>query len=173
MTHVERVAAFDRLRERYLRLLTAVLWNLTGDRELFAEPMQNALLGLWRHVEKLDTEQAASYIYRIALSASAKAWRQRTGRNGDIHPRPPGADDSPETRTRRAELITLVRRTISGLPEQQGRAVVMRYFEQQDYSAIATGLGCSEAAARSHVSKAVATLRRKLATKQERDHGEV
>jgi DNA-directed RNA polymerase specialized sigma24 family protein len=47
----------------------------------------------------------------------------------------------------------------------------MRYFEQKDYPAIAARLGCSEAAARSHVSKAVATLKRKLATRQERDHG--
>ena len=37
----------------------------------------------------------------------------------------------------------------------------MRHFEQKDYSTIADGLGCSEAAARSHVSKAVATLKRK------------
>ncbi|UCD49161.1 MAG: sigma-70 family RNA polymerase sigma factor [Phycisphaerales bacterium] len=171
MTHAERVAAFDRLREKHLRFLTAVLWKLTGDRELFAEAMQYALLALWRHVEKLDTEKAASYIYRIALSANAKAWRQRIGRNGDIRPQPAGADDSPETRTDRADLVAQIRRTITRLPDRQSRALVMRYFEQKDYAAIAAHLGCSEAAARSHVSKAVATLRRKLAARQERDHG--
>jgi len=48
----------------------------------------------------------------------------------------------------------------------------MRYFEQKDYPAIAACLGCTEAAARSHVSKAVATLKGKLAARQEQDHGE-
>jgi RNA polymerase sigma factor (sigma-70 family) len=149
MTHAERVAVFDRLRTRYLRFLTAVLWRLTGDRELFAEAMQYALLGLWQHVEKLEGTKAASYLYRIALSANAKAWRQRIGRNGDIHLRPAGSDDRPENKTHRADLVAQVRRTISGLPDKQGRAVVMRYFEQKDYPTIADGLGCSEAAARS------------------------
>lgn len=172
MTHAERVEVFDRLRAKYLRFLTAVLWRLTGDRELFAEAMQYALLGLWQHVEKLEGERVTSYIYRIALSANSKAWRQRIDRNGDVNPRPTGLDKSPEEKAHRADLVARVRRTISGLPDQQGRAVVMRYFEQKDYSTIADGLGCSEAAARSHVSKAVATLRRKLAARQERDHGE-
>ena len=172
MTHTERVAVFDRLRERHLRFLTAVLWRLAGDRELFAEAMQYALLGLWQHAEKLEGETAASYIYRIALSANSKAWRQRIGRNGDTTARQTGPDGSPEEKAHRADLVARVRRTISRLPEKQGRAVVMRYFEQKDYSTIADGLGCSEAAARSHVSKAVATLKRKLAVKQERDDGE-
>jgi DNA-directed RNA polymerase specialized sigma24 family protein len=43
----------------------------------------------------------------------------------------------------------------------------MRYFEQQQYNEIAEKLGCSEAAARSHVSKALATLKSKLATLKE------
>ena len=172
MTHEERVAAFDRLRARYLRLLTAVLWKLSGDRELFAEAMQYALLGLWRHVEKLEGAKAARYLYRIALSASAKAWRQRIGRNGDIAGMPIAPDKCPETQVRQADLVAQVRWTVSRLPEKQGRAVVMRYLEQKDYRTIAECLGCSEATARSHVSKAVATLRSRLAAKQEQDHGE-
>jgi DNA-directed RNA polymerase specialized sigma24 family protein len=43
----------------------------------------------------------------------------------------------------------------------------MRYFEQKDYAAIAAALGCTEAAARSHVSKAIARLRSKLAAHAE------
>jgi DNA-directed RNA polymerase specialized sigma24 family protein len=38
----------------------------------------------------------------------------------------------------------------------------MRYLEQQDYRAIAEKLCCSDAGARSHVSKAVATLKSRL-----------
>jgi len=163
MTQEMRVEVFDRLRARYLRFLTVALWRLTGDRELFAEAMQYALLGLWQHAEKLQGRKAPSYIYRIALSANSKAWRQRMGRNGDIVPRQTGLDKSPEEEIHRADLVTQVRRTISRLPNRQSRAVVMRYFEQKDYQAIAAHLGCTEAAARSHVSKAVATLRTKLA----------
>ena len=167
MEHAERIEVFDRLRAKHLRFLTAVLWRLTGDRELFAEAMQYALLGLWRHAEKLEGAKATSYIYRIALSANSKAWRQRVGRNGEIRPIPAGAPKSPEHRIDRADLVVRVRRAIAGLPQRQAKAVVMRYLEQENYPAIAAHLDCSEATARSHVSKAVATLRSKLAPHSE------
>ena len=162
MTDAERVAAFERVRARHFGFLSGVLWKLSGDRELFAEAMQYALLGLWRHVEKLEGKKGAGYIYRIALSANSRAWRERIGRNGDMPVRSVAANEDPEGKTQRAEIAALVRLTISRLPERQGRAVVMRYLEQMDYPAIAARLGCREAAARSHVCKAVARLRREL-----------
>jgi RNA polymerase sigma factor (sigma-70 family) len=173
MTHQERLAVFDELRAKYLRFLTGVLWKLTGDRELFAEAMQYALLGMWRHLEKLGREEAPGYLYRIALSANAKAWRGRIGRNGKA---PPGWVDGhaePVPPPERTELQRTVRQAIAGLPDKQGRALVMRYLEQQDYEAIAAALGCSEATARSHVSKAVAALKGQLvSTKWDWDDGE-
>ncbi len=176
MRRDERIEVFDRLRAKHLPLLTAVLWKLAGDRELFAEAMQYALLGMWRHVEKLDGANAPGYIYRIALSANSRAWRDRIGRDGQMsHSAADPCEESPPA-SDQAELRQAVRRAIASLPIKQGRAIVMRYLEQQDYPAIAAVLGCSEATARSHVSKAVAALRSRLATrmqmKQEWDDGE-
>lgn len=45
----------------------------------------------------------------------------------------------------------------------------MRYLEQQRYEDIARNLGCSEAGARSHVSKALAALKGKLANLTDRE----
>jgi RNA polymerase sigma factor (sigma-70 family) len=174
MTREERIEVFDRLRAKHLGFLTAVLWKLSGDRELFAEAMQYALLAMWRHVEKLNGDHAQSYVYRIALSSNSRAWRSRIGRDGSIPPGSRHGHEGPALGTDRTELHKAVRRAIACLPGKQGRAIVMRYLEQQEYEAIAAGLGCSEATARSHVSKAVATLRNKLAVriKWERDDGE-
>jgi RNA polymerase sigma factor (sigma-70 family) len=176
MRRDERIEVFDRLRARHLPLLTAVLWKLAGDREIFAEAMQYALLGLWRHVEKLEGPHAAGYVYRIALSANSRAWRQRVGRDGQAGFTPADVSEESGFEPAQAELRQAVRRAIASLPARQGRAVVMRYLEQQDYPTIATVLGCSEATVRSHVSKAVATLRSLLAMrvqmKQEWDDGE-
>jgi len=176
MRRDERIEVFDRLRAKHLPLLTAVLWRLSGDREIFAEAMQYALLGMWKHVEKLEATAAHGYVYRIALSANSRAWRNRIGRDGQaLHVAADSCEESPPGPDL-AELRQAVRRAIASLPRRQGRAIVMRYLEQQDYSAIAAGLGCSEATARSHVSKAVATLRSRLTAqvrmKQEWDHGE-
>ncbi|UCG58921.1 MAG: sigma-70 family RNA polymerase sigma factor [Phycisphaerales bacterium] len=169
MKHSERTEIFNKVRARYSVFLLSVLWKLTGDRELFTEAMQYTLMAMWQHVEKLNGKKAQSYIYRIALTSNSKAWRNRIGKNGDLPHGRIGSALGPDERLSRNELASTVRRQISQLPTKQSKAIVMRYLEQQDYPVIAEKLSCSEAGARSHVSKAVATLRSKLATLAERE----
>ena len=120
------------------------------------------MLGIWRHVEKLDGEKAQSYIYRIALTANSKAWLDRIGKDEQITFEKQGSESDPSERVSSNESHGKVRKAIAGLPGKQGRAIVMRYFEQKQYSEIAENLGCSEAGARSNVSKAIAALKRIL-----------
>jgi len=163
MKHSERLEFFEKVRAKYLVFLPSILWKLTGDRELFAEAMQYALLGMWQNVEKLNGKKAAGYIYKIALTANSKAWRNRIGKNGQFHRSRIGIDKDPVEKIGRIELAVKVRSAISRLPARQAKAIVMRYFEQQDYENIAGQLRCSQAGARSHVSKAIAALKNKLA----------
>lgn len=163
MKYSKRAETFGQLKARYTGFLASVLWRLTGDRELFTEAMQYALLGMWQHVEKLSGKKAGAYIYRIALSGASKAWKERIGRDGEISKSQIGVEKSPDEKLDRMELVTIVRRAIVQLPAKQARAVVMRYLEQQDYGNIAAQLCCSEAGARSHVSKAIAALKSRLA----------
>jgi RNA polymerase sigma factor (sigma-70 family) len=156
-----RAEIFEQVRARYIGLLTSVLWKLTSDRELFTEAMQYALMGMWQHLGKLNSEKAYAYIYKIALSANSKAWRNRIGKDGQLTGHM-GFDKSADDKLDRDELAMIVRREITRLPNKQAKAIVMRYLEQQDYPNIATKLSCTEASARSHVSKAVATLKSKL-----------
>ncbi len=169
MKFSKRAETFRQVKAQYIDYLASVLWKLTGDRELFTEAMQYTLLGMWQHVEKLNDKKAGAYIYRIVLTANSKAWRERIGRNGEFSPSQIGIQESPDEKLDRSELVTMVRRAISQLPAKQSKAVVMRYLEQQDYGNIAAQLRCSQAGARSHVSKALATLKGKLATLAEQE----
>jgi RNA polymerase sigma-70 factor (ECF subfamily) len=163
-----RAETFEQLRAKYIRFLTSVLWKLTGDRELFTEAMQYTLLGMWQNIEKLNGKKAASYIYRIALTANSKAWRNRIGKDGEFVKSRIALDNGPDETLARDEFASIVRRQISNLPAKQGRAIVMRYLEQKDYKDIAEKLCCTQAGARSHVSKAIDTLKSKLADLIER-----
>jgi len=163
MKYARRVEIFEQAKAECGGFLASVLWKLTGDRELFTEAMQYALLGMWRNVEKLNSKKAGAYIYRIALTANSKAWRNRIGRDGQINRSQVSIEKSPQECVGNSELVGRIRRAISQLPAKQARAIVMRYFEQEEYQAISEKLGCSEAGARSNVSKAVATLKGKLA----------
>ena len=163
MEHSERLELFENIRAHYLVFLTSVLWKLAGDKELFTEAMQYCLLGIWQHIEKLKGENAGGYVYRIALTSNSRAWRNRIGRDGHISTGGAGAENAPEENLGRSELAIVIRREISKLPLKQCRAIVMRYVEGQDYQVIARSLRCTEAGARSHVSRALATLKNKLA----------
>jgi RNA polymerase sigma factor (sigma-70 family) len=162
MKYSERLELFETARSKYAEFLTAVLWKLTGDRELFTEAMQNALLLMWQNVEKLKSEKAGGYIYKIALTANSRAWRNRIGKNGQL-PKDKISEDANLSRNiDHAELALKLRKAVSLLPEKQSAAIVLRYFEQKDYDTIADKLCCSNAGARSHVSKALVTLKKKL-----------
>ena len=163
MEHSKRLELFEKARARYSVFLTSVLWKLTHDREVFTEAMQYALFAIWRHVEKLKDETATSYIYKVALTANSKAWRNRIGKNGEIPNDLPASSEDVDENLAREELAANVRREISRLPKKQAGAIVMRYLEQQDYQTIAEKLSCSKAGARSNVSRALETLRSKLA----------
>jgi RNA polymerase sigma-70 factor (ECF subfamily) len=124
--------------------------------------MQYALLGMWENIRKLNTEKAGSYIYRIALSANSKAWRNRIGKDGHINSDLIVGPTAENCNPADSELIESVRKAIARLPRKQAGAIAMRYLEQKSYDMIAKELLCSPAAARSHVSKALAVLKRKL-----------
>ncbi len=164
MKQSERLETFEKVRTEHSVFLLSVLWKLTGDRELFTEAMQYTLMGMWQHIEKLNGKKAAAYIYRIALSANSRAWRNRIGRNGELHTSRIDIDTDPSEKLGRIELTAKVRKAISRLPDKQGRAIVMRYLEQYDYETISEKLCCTNASARSHVSKALAVLKDKLVT---------
>ena len=164
MKYSKRAEIFRQVKTDYIDFLASVLWKLTGDRELFSEVMQYALMGMWQNVEKLNGRQAGSYIYRIALTANSRAWRNRIGKNGQISKSHPAVAAGPHEKVSNSELASKVRQAVAKLPAKQAKAIVMRYFEQQDYRDVAEKLKCSEAGARSHVSKAIATLKNKLAT---------
>ena len=173
MEYSKRLKAFEDVKGRYNSFLTALLWRLTGERELFAEAYQTALMKIWQNVEKLNSPAAIGYIYRIALSANSTAWKKRISRDGqtslDECPQEPIVVENKIDN----ELVETVRRQIAKLPFKQGQAIVMRYLEQKDYDAIAARLGCSEISARSNVSKALAALKKKLTffSRQEHENG--
>jgi len=169
MKYSQRVEIFKRVRAQHTAFLASVLWKLTGDKELFAEALQYALLGIWQNVEKLNTKKAGAYIYRIALTANSKAWRNRIGRNGQISQAYASTDKGPSEKASESEMEDKVRRSIAQLPAKQGKAIVMRYLEQRDYRYVADKLNCSEGGARSNVARALATLKAKLAALAKRE----
>ena len=156
-----RTQRFREINTEYGPFLKQVLWKMTGKRELFEEALQESLVRIWKHSSKIKEPTAKSYLYRIAQSAVAQAWDNL---------KPSGSQFIPEQHAMAKDaqsahpdgLLHKIQKTISKLPYKQSRAISLRYFCQKEYAQIAHCLNCSEAGARSHVSKALAKLRTQL-----------
>lgn len=162
MRYKDRVGLYKTAVDRYSGFLEAVLWKLCGDRELFAEAMQYALLAIWKHCDKLS-DQSSGYIYRIAQSAASTAWKKRTTGTAEQTDETLDPNDGPAETAITKDHIAAARRAVSELPKKCGQAVMMRYLHEKDYDDIANQIGCSVESARSHVSKGIGILRKKLA----------
>lgn len=172
MEHAAKQALFEQVHTQYRTLLESVIWRLTGNRDQFAEAYQNALLALWRHIDKLEQGQPGGYIYRIALSAASKAWKRRPAKDSRMSDPVISQSRGPEDDLIRDESYSELRRHILALPEKQAQAVAMRYLQDKSYAQMAEELQCSESAARAQVCRALTRLREKMnptSTKESRD----
>lgn len=130
--------------------------------------VQDALVGAyprWTQLRAAGTPDA--YVRRSIINASISRWR-RHGR------REQPADDavladlsaraSPQTRDPAGTVAdaAVARDLLTRLPAAQRAAVVLRYYDDLTFAEIASVLGCAEVTARSHVHRALATLRELL-----------
>ena len=115
MDHEARLKLFDAVRVEQGPFLEAVLWRLTGNRELFSEALQESLLLLWRHVEKLQGAPGRTYLFRIAQTAASTAWRKRVGAHVELPEDCSCSCHPPEAASSRIETMARVRRAISEL----------------------------------------------------------
>ncbi len=159
MFRQSRSQQFRRITAEHGEFLKQVLWKMTGLRELFEEALQESLVRIWKHGSKVKQSTAKAYLYRIAQSAVAQAWANLKPMGAELTVEPHSAGYDAAQRPCDDGLFHRIRQAISRLPYKQSRAIGLRYFSQHDYAHIAQCLNCSEATARSHVSKGLVKLR--------------
>lgn len=152
MTFEEFVGAQHHAFLRYATVLTA-------DPDLAEDIVQDVLIRVhrrWRRVQACDRPEL--YVRRAIVNAYVSWRRTWSVRNlvpfgsppDRAAPEPPGSEPS--------ELWERMCR----LPHRQRAAVVLRYYEGLTDAESAEVLGCAAATVRSHISKALATLRADL-----------
>ncbi|PPK69881.1 SigE family RNA polymerase sigma factor [Actinokineospora auranticolor] len=151
--------------EDFARARTGVLLRyataLTCDPHQAQDVVQNVLLRAqqrWASISRLEAPVA--YVNRMVTNEFL-SWRRRRAASDVMVPHggmeglsPPLADPTPAVDERQAVFSGIAR-----LPRKQRAAIVLRYYANQTFAEIADELGCSEATARSHVSRALAALR--------------
>jgi RNA polymerase sigma-70 factor (sigma-E family) len=146
----------DRL-DRLLHYATAI----TCDRHLAQDIVQDVLVRArprWGRIGAMD----APYLYvRRMVTNDYLSWRRRRARrditstHATLEELSPAVADPAERHAERDAM----RARIAVLPGKQRAAVVLRYYEDATTAEIGQMLGCSEGTVRSHLSRALHTLR--------------
>lgn len=134
--------------------LTRTAYLLTGDRELAADLVQEALVRTYVAWRRVHREEAKAYARRTLVNLNIDRWRRRPAVPTDVVDRvDPG--DAEQRFDDRDEVVRL----LATLPPQQRRVIVLRYFDDLTEAAVAEHLGISVGAVKSAASRGLAALR--------------
>jgi RNA polymerase sigma-70 factor (sigma-E family) len=154
----------DALREFIASRSAALLrsaYLLVGDRTAAEDLLQTSLVKTYLAWQRLrDRGALEAYVRRTMVTTAASWWRGRRLREF-LTDGPPdrAADDAIDPRLERDAMW----RHLQGLPVMQRAVLVLRYYEGLSEAEIAQTLGLSRGTVKSHASRALSTLRARLA----------
>jgi RNA polymerase sigma-70 factor (sigma-E family) len=141
--------------------LLRLAYVLTGNRHDAEDVVQDALsraLPRWARISAVDDPDA--YVRRMVINAHTSWWRKFRKRESPVAEVLGG---SIRSGARDVELWQACR----ALPEPLRTAVVLRFYEDMEYAAIAAQTGVREGSVRSRVSRGLAILRAEVGERDE------
>jgi RNA polymerase sigma-70 factor (sigma-E family) len=141
---------------RSLVRLAALLVRDVATAEEVVQDSFLAMHGAWRRLR--DNDKALSYLRQSVVNRSRSVLRHRVvvDRNA---PKPapdmPSAEQGALTLLERTAVVSALR----SLPPRQREALVLRYYGNLSEAQIASAMGISRGAVKSHTARAIASLR--------------
>ena len=137
---------------------------LVGDMATAEEVVQDSFVALHASWPRLrDTGKALSYLRQSVVNRSRSALRHRAVASRNT-PQPPPLAPSAEqgaiASLERCEVVSALRR----LPARQREALVLRYYYDLPEAQIASAMGISKGAVKSHTARGMSSLRAILET---------
>ena len=146
--------------EHHRMLRLAVL--LTSSTEVAQDVVQDSFVAMHDGWQRLrDAESALAYLRQAVLNRSRSVLRHRTVVDKNLQKAPPdmpSAEHGALVLLERSAVVAALR----GLPDRQREAIVLRYYADLSEAEIATAMGISRGAVKSHTARGMTALRAAL-----------
>jgi RNA polymerase sigma-70 factor (ECF subfamily) len=155
--------AFEELVARYSARIFNLAFGLTGDRSVAEEITQDVFFTVWQKARQLRNKEAfRTWIYRITLNLSKEHFRRQYRRKGLIDRMKPQMDRQDNTIVEETGVKERLNAAIANLSAYQRQAFLLKYQEELKISEIARIMKCREGTVKTHIFRAVHSLRRHL-----------
>ena len=150
------------LYSEHYRALVRLAALLVRDKPTAEEVVQDsfvAMHGGWQRLR--DAEKALAYLRQAVVNRSRSVLRHRTVVDKNLHKAPPdmpSAEHGALVLLERSAVVAALR----GLPDRQREAIVLRYYADLSEAEIATAMGISRGAVKSHTARGMTALRAAL-----------
>ncbi len=166
--------AFSVLVERYGGRVYNIALRITGETDAANDCAQEAFIRAYRALHQYDpTLPFGPWMFRIATNASLNYVQRWHAHESPVEELPESADEPDEgpeaTAVRREELAEVVA-AMAELPPAYRAALTLRHMQQLSYQEVADVLGLPLGTVKTHLHRARAALRTRLAA---RGKGEV
>ena len=150
------------LYSQHYRALVRLAALLVRDTPTAEEVVQDAFVAMHGGWQRLrDTDKALAYLRQAVVNRSRSVLRHRTVVDKNLQKAPPdmpSAEHGALVLLERSAVVAALR----GLPDRQREAIVLRYYADLSEAEIATAMGISRGAVKSHTARGMTALRAAL-----------
>ncbi|MEK6600438.1 MAG: sigma-70 family RNA polymerase sigma factor [Candidatus Binatota bacterium] len=166
--------AFEMLMERYKQKAYRIAFDFTRDREEAKDLSQEAFLRAFTHMKSFDLRAGFyTWFYRILVNLCLD-YRRRRGRiswepldektdKADEQNEMAGAISSPDREAMAGEISRRVGEALQALSAKQRTAFILKNHQGLSIHDIAKAMQTAEGTVKTHLHRAVAALRERLA----------
>jgi RNA polymerase sigma-70 factor (sigma-E family) len=143
----------------HYRSLVRLAVLLLSDVATAEEVVQDAFVAMhanWRRLR--DSSKALSYLRQCVVNRTRSVLRHRMVVDRNAAPPPPDMPSAEQGAMALLERSAVVA-ALHGLPERQREALVLRYYAEFSEAQIASAMGISRGAVKSHTARGISALR--------------
>ncbi|XUW99890.1 MAG: sigma-70 family RNA polymerase sigma factor [Dehalogenimonas sp.] len=156
--------AFRILIEAYKGALFGVAYLVSHDRSTAEDAVQESLVEIWRHLPSLrDPARIKPWMMRIVVNEVNQQLRKKRVPSLPLETADILCDaNPPEEAALSEDRRRLIRKALSGLPQEQREAVVLRFYSDLSVPEIAAATRTPEGTVKSRLHRALEHLNKAL-----------